>query len=88
MPRSMRPGASGAVLLGQSLARALAAHAVRALRACPPRPRSARPDAKWWFYCGQWFDKEHGLEKMLKAHTSDPRANMPVYTVTVRAQQP
>jgi hypothetical protein len=31
---------------------------------------SAKPDVMYWFYCGQWFDDEHGLEKSLTAFLS------------------
>jgi hypothetical protein len=43
----------------------------------------ANPQAKTYFYCGQWLSKEYGLEKLLHASYSDPRLNMPTYTVTV-----
>lgn len=43
---------------------------------------SARPDVTYWFYCGQWFDKAHGLEKSLAAWLIDPRLSLTNYTVT------
>lgn len=43
----------------------------------------ASPQTKTYFYCGQWLSKEYGLEKVLHATYTDPRLNMPTYTVTV-----
>ncbi|KXZ51726.1 hypothetical protein GPECTOR_11g173 [Gonium pectorale] len=36
----------------------------------------------WYFYCGQWLDKKSGLEKILTASDTDPRASLVTYTVT------
>ncbi|GFH09790.1 uncharacterized protein HaLaN_04999, partial [Haematococcus lacustris] len=43
---------------------------------------SAKPSVKYWFYCGQWLSQEHGLDKTLRAELSDPRPNLPTYTIT------
>ncbi|KAG2432966.1 hypothetical protein HXX76_008694 [Chlamydomonas incerta] len=37
----------------------------------------------WYFYCGQWLDKRTGVEKILFASDTDPRANLVTYSVTV-----
>jgi hypothetical protein len=39
------------------------------------------PGKKWWFPCKQWLDAEHGLEKMMVACHSDPRAALVDYKV-------
>lgn len=35
----------------------------------------------WFFYCGSWLDSKHGLEKLLTASLTDPRANLLTYTI-------
>ena len=40
------------------------------------------PQTKYYFYCGQWLDKEHGIEKKLHVSFTDPRSTMPFYTIT------
>ncbi|MEW5311146.1 MAG: hypothetical protein WDW38_002885 [Sanguina aurantia] len=37
---------------------------------------------KTFFYCGQWLDKNHGVEKTLTASAADPRDHLVTYTVT------
>ncbi|GIL93968.1 hypothetical protein Vretimale_245, partial [Volvox reticuliferus] len=36
----------------------------------------------WFFYCGQWLDATTGLERILQASDTDPRASLVKYTVT------
>ena len=48
-----------------------------------PSTCSSDPNTKYYFYCGQWLNKEHGLEKILPVSFTDPRLNMPTYTVTI-----
>ena len=59
----------------------------RSVRQTPPTlssppPLRSDPKVKYYFYCGQWLDRDHGVEKRLHVSFTDPRANMPVYTIT------
>lgn len=44
-------------------------------------------DGKTFFYCGQWLDKNHGVEKTLMASAADPRDHLVTYTVTTHTSK-
>ena len=49
----------------------------------PHPPTCSTTGKKYFFYCGQWLDKDHGTEKTLVASLTDPHLNLTTYSFTV-----
>lgn len=43
--------------------------------------RYAAEPLKYYFYCGQWLDAKHGLERHITASLTDPRLSLRNYKV-------
>eukprot|EP00798_Chlamydomonas_sp_ICE-L_P013675 gene13675-19563_t len=46
-------------------------------------PLGSKTGKKYYFYCGQWLDADHGVEKTMPASLTDPRLNLTTYKFTV-----